>query len=187
MANLSYINIEKSIALGRLITKQDKLDKIDQVIGRIFFAALCIVVVGFIALVYFRQDISSTNDKVVTFAFFPIVVLAALYSLYRKLFETNLIKIETTLPRPENGELLLAFLMKHGYEIVGQSKAVIVTHLEESLSINKNRIKVTTFLLTDEAIYFNMIKEQPKINLPVFFSHLFLKADLRKYFKGAMK
>ena len=78
---------------------------------------------------------------------------------------------------------MLEFLKQKGYEVFTESKDIIIVNVEESLSFNNLWTKTITFITDDRKIYFTMVKNYPKINPPVFFSHWSLKADLKKYFK----
>lgn len=182
----SHINIKRSIAQGRLIVKRSKLDAIMHVIVTVFFSCLAIGYMYVIITVYSRERIDSDNDIVVGYVIFPILLAALAYFVYRKLTESVLTKIETPLRKQPTQERLVTFLQDKGYEIFRQTKDVIIVHQEQLLSVNKWYIKEIVFIVTENAIYFNITKKHPKISLPVFFSHLFLKADLKQHFKDPL-
>lgn len=183
MANLSYIETEKSIAAGRLSLSLSKLDKVLEITDTIVWSTLCIAIMFYPSLAYFHVDINSSNDRALAFVLFPLIILFGLFGLYRKLTEKKLIDIDTSLPRHKNKENLLEFLKLNGYEVFRESKEVVIVNVEESLSFNNLWTKTITFIIDDRKIYFTMVKNYPKINPPVFFSHWSLKADLKKYFK----
>lgn len=183
MANLSYIDTEKSIATGRLSFNRSGLDKFQQITDTIVWSTLCIAIMFYPTYAYFHISINSSNDRAVAFVLSPLIILFGLFGLYRKLTEKNLIGIDTPLPRHKNKELLLEFLKQNGYEIFRESKEVVIVNVKESLSFNNLWTKTITFIIDDRNIYFTMVKNYPKINPPVFFSHWSLRADLKKYFK----
>ena len=180
MANLSYIDIEKSINTKRLVYKRSWIDTLDKIV----FSMLCISLVAYPILLFFQLDINNPNERALAFTIFPLTILFGLYGLYRKLTETKLLRIETALARHKNKEMLLAFLKYRGYEIFRQNKDVIIAADEEELSVNKIWTKTITFIICDRAIYFNMVKNYLKLSPPVLLSHLFLKRDLKKFVAG---
>jgi hypothetical protein len=183
MANLSYIDTEKSIAAGRLYINRSGLDKFEQITDTIVWSTLCIAIMFYPTFAYFHVSINSSNDRAVAFMLFPLIILFGLFGLYRKLTEKKLIAIDTSLPRHKNKDFLLEFLKQNGYEVFRESKEIVIVNVEESLSFNNLWTKTITFIIDDRRIYFTMVKNYPKINPPVFFSHWSLKADLKKYFR----
>jgi hypothetical protein len=183
MSNLSNIDTEKSIADGRLSFNRSRLDKVGQITDTIVWSTLCIAIIFYPTLVYFHFNINSSNDRAFAFVLFPLIILFGLYGLYRKVTENKLIGIDTSSSRQKNKEYLLQFLKLKGYEVFRESKEVVIVNVEESLSFNKLWTKTITFIIDDRRIYFTMVKNYPKINPPVFFSHWSLKSDLKKYFK----
>ncbi len=182
MANLSYIDTKKSIETGRLSIDRSGFDKTDLLINNIVWSTLCLAIIFYPVLAYFHIDINSSNDRAVAFVLFPLLILFGLYGLYRKLTENKLMSVDTSLPKQKAKEHLLAFLKQKGFENFRESNEVIIVNVEESLSFNNLWTKTITFIIADERIYFTVIKNFPKINPPVFFSHWSLKADLKEYF-----
>ena len=179
MANLSYIDIEKSIETGRLVSKKDWLAILD----RIVFSFLLIAFVTYPSLIYFQADIQNSNEKIIGYIIFPIIIVFGLYSLYRKAFENSLTSVDTVLGRHKTKKLLLEFLNDKGYDNFRQSTDIVIVNIEENLSFNNLWTKTITFIITDNKIYFNIVKNYPRLNPPVLFAHLFLKADIIKFFK----
>lgn len=177
MANLSYIDIERSISRSRLVYKRSWLDILDKVV----FSVLCISMMTYPSLVLFRTDLNNPNDKVLAMTILSLAILFGLYGLYRKLTETKLLRIETSFARHKNKEMLLAFLKQRSHEIFRQNKEVIIVTDEEDLSLNKLWTKTITFIISDQVILFNIVKNYPKLNPPVLSSHFFLKRDLKKF------
>ncbi len=183
MSNLSYIDTKKSIELGRLIVNKSTLDKVEDITDIIVWSTLCIVLISFPTFAYFQVTIQNSNDIFIAFIFFPLMISFGLFSLYRKLIEKRLIKIDTSLSRHKNRQYLLDFFNSKGYEVITKNNDAIIVNIEESLSFNNIWTKEISFLIDDNSIYFTMTKNYPRLNPPVFFSHRYLKADLKKYFK----
>jgi hypothetical protein len=97
--------------------------------------------------------------------------------------EKKLIKVDTFLSKHKNRHYLLDFLKSKGYQVIAKNNDVVIVNLEESLSFNNIWTKNISFLIDDNSIYFTMTKSYPRINPPVFFAHISLKTDLKKYFK----
>jgi len=183
MTDISYIDTEKSIATRRLSLNRSTLDKIEQITDTFAWSMLCIAMIFYPTFAYFHVTINNSNDRTVAFVLFPLIILFGLFGLYRKLTEKKLIVIDTSLPRQKNKEYLIEFLKLNGYQVYRESKDVVIVNVEETLSFNNLWTKTITFVVDDWRIYFTMLKNYPKINPPVFFSHWLLKADLKKYFK----
>lgn len=179
MANLAYIDLEKSIETGRLVSKPDWFDMVDKFV----FSMLMVSLIGYPLLIYFTHEIKNANEKALGYVLFPIIILFGLYSLYRKLTDTTLLTVETGFDKQKNKEHLLDFITQKGYEIFRQSKDIIIVNSEESLSYNNIWTKTITFIISDRKIYFNIVKKYPRLNPPVLFTHLSLKADLKKFLK----
>ena len=184
MANLSYINTELSIEKGRLISKRNGLDKVDYFADKIVWSTLCIGLIFYPTLAYFHVNIRSSNDRAVAFFLFPLIISFGLYGLWRKLTENNLILIPTSFSRQKNKEYLLNFLKQNNYQTFRESKDIVIVSVEENLSFNNIWSKTITFIIDDEGIYFTMVKDYPRLNPPVFFSHFSLKSDIKKYFQN---
>ncbi|NNV57257.1 hypothetical protein [Limnovirga soli] len=183
MANLSYINTEKSITDGRLSINRSGLNKVEHITDTIAWSTLCVAMVFYPTFAYFHVNLNNSNDRALAFVLFPLIILFGLFGLFRKLIEKKLIVIETSSPRHTNKKHLLEFLKLNGYEVFGESKEVIIVSFEENLSYDNRWTKTITFIIDDGRIYFTMVKNYPKVNPPVFFSHWSLKADLKKYFR----
>ena len=184
MANLSYININLSIEKGRLISKRNGLDKVDYFADKIVWSTLCIGLIFYPIVAYFHVNIHSSNDKAVAFFLFPLIISFGLYGLWRKLTENNLIVIETSFSRQKNKQYLFDFLKQKNYQVFRESKDIVIVNVEENLSFNNLWTKTMTFIIEDERIYFTIVKNYPRLNPPVFFSHFSLKSDLKKYYQS---
>ena len=180
MAMLFDIDTVKSMASGRLIEDKNWLDTIE----RLAFLLLTIFFIIPPLLLLYHLDWNNLNDKAIGLTLLPLLVLFGLYTLYRKISEAELIKIQTSFPQHKNKKDLLVFLQQKGYQITGESNEIVVVTGEEELSCNKRWTKTITFIISDNNIYFNIVKNHPSINPPVFFTHLFLKRDLRKLFSA---
>jgi hypothetical protein len=179
------IDIKKSIERGRLtkIYKDSWVTKFDKIAFFILFFAL---ITYPLILIFEVADFSNPNDSAFSYILI-IVILFALYGIYRKIIENRLIRIKTSLSDQQIQKEIISYLHDRKIENYKKGKNCIIATDYSSLSINKLHGKTINFLWADNLLLFNITKENPKVNLPVFFSHLFLKADLQKRLKRAEK
>ena len=171
------IDINKSVQSGKLIYKKNWLAYLDIIAFVIMFLALFTTPFLFIS----EMDINNSNDKIIVFITVILLIPFSIYGIFRKLNENKLLKVETSFDKKKNNDLVIAFLLKNESKIYKKSKEVIISKQEEELSYNWLWSKTITFIITDGAIYFNMVKNYPKLNPPVMFSHLLMLSDLRKF------
>ena len=79
-------------------------------------------------------------------------------------------------------ETLMAFLKKGGYDTFLNKRNLVIVTEEGTMSFNNTWIKVFTFIIENDRIYFNVVKRYPRGNPPVFVAHLILAYDLKKLF-----
>ena len=175
----SFINVEKSIEKGWLVKPKDWFNKIDHASFYMFPIAGTL----YSTILIFQTKHPNTNEKPIVFFICPFIILLSLYSAYRKAFQNKLTTIETGLTNFKSKEILLEFINTQNYNKVTKYADVIIVNEELSFSFNGSRTKTITFLITNNKILFNIVKETPKISPPVLFQHLFLKKQIRKFFE----
>lgn len=79
MANLSCIDIEKSINTRRLVYKRSWLDILD----KIGFSIICISIMTYPILLLFMTDLSNPNDKALAFTILPLAILFGIYDFIK--------------------------------------------------------------------------------------------------------
>lgn len=104
----------------------------------------------------------------------------ALYTIYRKATEKLLTKIVSKYDAEKNRILINEYCEKNGFEKYRDAKNIIIYNKLNYLAINPRFQASRIFILDKNDIYLTMIKENQKMNIPVLFSQLFLKADIKK-------
>ncbi len=155
--------------------KESWLSKFDRLTFYPLFAALLTYPT---ILLIDIADYSKPNDR--TFSIIlTIIIVFALYGLYRKIFERRLTILKTDQNKEKIKSLLTDYLEKKGFE-VKVSKNCIVGRQAESISFNNLYNKSITLIYADSYLGFIVTKEFPKVNPPVFMSHYFIRKDLEK-------
>lgn len=172
----SQVNITESITKGWLIKKKSWFDKIE--------TPFCVFVLLWFPfatiLLLFSNEVKNQNDKV--FGIISIVFsIISLFGCYRKIVENKLISIDSKFSVGESKERLINFLEKEGLEVKRKSGSLVIAYEIGTLSFNETHIKVYTFIIHSNKIYFTIVRENFRINFPVFFYHYFLKQKLSKF------
>lgn len=174
MRRLKNLNIEKSIAKSKLVYSESWFDILDTIILFLFFSF------GFICpfLVYFDpyRDQSKTGTEYYLL-FFMSAFFA--YAIYRKATEKHLTKIISKYDAEKNKLLINQYCEKKGFEKQRNSGNVIIYNSLNYLAINPRFQTSRIFILDKNDIYFTMIKENQKMNIPVLFSQISLKRDIK--------
>ncbi len=175
MKRISKINIDQSVSRQKLVFEEEWLDKFDRIIVYLFFSGLVVYPI----LTIMVADFNNKNDKFFSLAILPLVILFGLYVIYRKATEKLLFKINTPFNRQKNRQILLDYADKQQFEIYRKSNDCLI--FNESIGdFNPRYKKSMVFIVKDNVIFFTILKEQFKLNLPTLTSHLFLKSDLKK-------
>jgi hypothetical protein len=114
-------------------------------------------------------------------------MILGIYGIFRTWNNRTLIKITTGLNNVENKALLIEFLHLRKYYIYSESKNYIVVVEEESMSVEDLWTKHFIFIINNNEILFNVQKHYPKLNPPVFFTHIFLRRDLKSFIDRKLK
>lgn len=173
-------NIDNVIKGGRLKVNNNFLTFIDKLAVYFLFSLFVLVPV----FLYSRIAWTNPNDKFIGIVVFPILIFVGLYSIFRKFRENKLMCITTENSLNNNKESVLKFLERKGYSTQSKSRNEIYAFREHGLSYNGLWQYQIAVVLDNNKIYLNLTKHGPKINFPVFLSHLFLRRDLEKYLKN---
>jgi hypothetical protein len=175
MRRLKNLNIRKSIEQNKLVYSENWLDKFDTVTIYMFFSS------GFIMpfLVYFNpyRDYSKTG---IEFYLLFIFSLFCAFTIYRKATEKRLTKIVSKYNAEENKLLINQYCEKKGFEKQRNSGNIIIYNSLNYLAINPIFQTSRIFILYKNEIYLTMIKENQKMNIPVLFSQISLRRDIKK-------
>ncbi len=177
MRRIVKINVSNSIKSLKLIFLEDRFEKLD-----VFFTQ--IVFLGGIYMcssVYFIDK--QSNEEYIKY-FLPFVILFLLYCIYRKAIEKKLTEINTIFDTKTNREILLNFFKDKDYEVSRDSKECLILNqggylLSQTIS--------TVILISDNKIYFTILKQGFRMDPPVLYSHITLKKELENYFASITK
>jgi hypothetical protein len=175
MRNLKNLNISQSIKFEKLIFDEKWFDKIDRLVIYFFFTWGAIL-----PFLIFNDPYQKVSEKTISSYLIFIITLVCLYVIYRKATEKNLIKITSKYNLEKNIELVNEYCRNLGYEKYRNSKNIIIYNEENIFNVNPNYQTSRVFLLSDKYVYFTIVKENYKLNIPTLTSHLFLKKDLNK-------
>jgi len=184
MSNSPHIEINKSISTGFLSVKQDWISVLKRIFTSFLFLAMAIY--GFVIQFKIQLEPGGIVDKFLLFIVSPILVLYGLHGAYRKVIELKLVSITTNYNFAENKRILLNFLHQYGYDILQESKDLIIACDENEFSFNRLWIKKISFIICEGKIYFNIVKQYPRRNPPVLIADLILKRDLKRYIKNSL-
>lgn len=175
MRSLKNLNIKKSIEQNKLIFSENWFDKFDTIIIYMFFSW------GFLMpfFVYFNpyRDYSKTG---IEFYLLFIFSLFCAFTIYRKATEKRLAKIVSKYNLEENKLLINRYCKKRGFEKHRNSGNLLIYNSLNYLAINPRFQTSRIFILDKNDIYLTMIKENQKMNIPVLFSQISLKRDIKK-------
>ncbi|WP_291286421.1 hypothetical protein [Flavobacterium sp.] len=174
MRRLKNLNRRKSIEQNKLVYSESWLDKFDTIILYLFFSW------GFLMpfLVYFNphRDYSKTG---IEFYLLFIFSLFCAFTIYRKATEKQLTKIISKYNAEENKLLINQYCEKKGFEKHRNSGNIIIYNNLNPLAINSMFQTSRIFILDKNDIYLTMIKENQKLNIPILFSQISLKRDIK--------
>lgn len=175
MRSLKNLDIRKSIEQNKLIYSEDWFDKFDTIMIYMCFSVAFVVPF----LIYFDpyRDYSKTG---IEFYLFFILSFHSLHVIYRKATEKKLTKIVSKYNAQENKLIINEYCENKGFEKRRNSGNLIIYNNLNYLAINSRFQTSRIFILDKNDIYFTMIKENQKMNIPVLFSQIVLKRDIQK-------
>ena len=182
MIRISDIEISKSIESGYLIRRRNWINSLE----RILLAFITIALMVYLTSTFLDIDFHDPKDRNSFLTFFlPLCFLFLTYFLYRILMQNRLTCIETSFGQNKNHELLCVFIKEFQYDILQESKKIIIVNEEDEMSFNGYWSKDIIFLIYERKIYFNILYISPRASRTVLFFHFILKHDLKKYFSKA--
>ena len=177
MRNLKALNIEKSISGAKLVFEENWLDKLDRL------AIYLICIWGFILpfAVFFdpNRDRNKTGNEYYLFFFMSIFCI---YILYRKAKETRLTEILGNSSQDKNKELVNNYCFDLGFDRVRNSKNLIIFNSDKTFGLGSNYHVSRIFIFKENRVYFTVIQDSYRSNVPVLFTQFILKKDLEKLF-----
>ncbi len=175
MRNLKELNVTESIRRKKLIFTEDFCDHFDKIIVYLFFGWGLLLPF----LIFLNPHESSEKNN---FGYYLIFFLSFFcgYTIYRKATEKKLTEIESKFDLKKNKELINEYCKKMMFESYRNSYNIIIYNSTSSFEFNPNYKTSRIFLFDDKKIYFTMIKENRRLNIPVLFSQIILKYNIKK-------
>lgn len=172
MQRIKNIDIQESIKNEELIFEMNLGQKLDRL-----FSILVFICGIYLSVSIFLNE----NEPIETFFKFVIIIAVLLlcYCIYRKFIEFNLSSITTNLNKKDNTNLLLEYLKSKNHDELIKSKEIIV--LSKNGYFLTQNIE-TFFIVSDNKIFFTILKEGYRLDLPCLFSHIKLRKELNIYF-----
>ena len=181
MRELHRINIDASISKKWLTFDESWLDKFNRLTVIILFGQFIIVPVMLIT----NEKFTSVNDKFILHWVLPTSILVGVYGIFRGLTEKRLITISTSLDRQTVKKIILKFAEENQFEVYRKSSDCIILNSPSFADVNTAHKKTRVFFFNDGLLLFTVIRDNFRIDLPVFFTHFFVKHDLTKRLKTA--
>lgn len=172
---------KNSIKAGKVPLKEDILDKSIAFLSSFYFIFICLLAIIWGLGMILSLSVEGEFTGFLIYVLAPLLIIFGIYGIYRVWKNRELLKIETSFSEMENKALLIDFLQQRKYHIISQTNNSIFVIEEESMSVNDLWTKHFTFIINDHAILFNVQKNYPRLNPPVFFTHILLKNDLKKF------
>jgi hypothetical protein len=174
MRQISNINIDLSIKKGKLTFEEDWSDKFNRFAVYVFFSAFIYLP----ATLFIKETAANLSDRRFLYTMGILSILFGLYVIFRNATEKDLIKIETNLLRTNMRHLLLDFAENQQYEIYRKSDNCLI--FNEANLYNSSYKKTMIFLLQDNKVFFTVLRDNFKLNIPTLTTHLFLKRGISK-------
>lgn len=181
MRTLKGVDIEKSIVQKRLCYSKSWLDYFDTIIFILFFMTGFVVCPLLIYIYELDYTNLSPNEKFISIIILPLAILFGIYNVFRKITELRLRKIVTEFNQDLNQKLILEFAKQDGFDIRRKSGYLIV--LDKTSLINPMFAKTAILLVRDKIIYFAMVQDSSKINIPTMISHFIFEWRMRKWLR----
>lgn len=182
MRLLKNLNIKECFTKRRLVFDESLYDKFETLAVYFYFLPFIILPIQSI----FKDKFVNSNETFLLYSIYPISIFIGLYIIYRKATEKYLMKIEANLGRAALIKLINEYANYNQLEVFRKTNECIIIN-EFYSNRNHRNYKIYIFFSKDNLILFTILRNSIKINLPVLFTHFFLKHDLKKMIKNASK
>ena len=176
MRELQKINIVTSVSKKWLTFDEGWSDKFNRLTVLILFGQFIFLPIMLIA----NEKFTSPNDYFILHWVLPTSILIGLYGIFRGLTEKRLIKITTSQDRQTIKKTILEYAEKNQLEVYRKSNDCIILNSPSYMDINTSYKKTRIFFFNDSLLLFTVIRDNFKVDLPIFFTHFFVKRDLTK-------
>jgi len=176
MRELRKINVGASVSKKWLTFDEGWSYKFNRLAVLVFFGQFIFLPIMLIA----QETFTGPNDEFILHWVIPTSILIGLYGIFRGLTEKRLIKINTTKDRQTIKKTILEYAEIHQLEVYRKSNDCIILNSPIYLDLNTAHKKTRIFFFNDNLLLFTVIRDNFRIDLPVFFTHFFVKRDLTK-------
>lgn len=176
MRELRKINIDASVSKKWLTFDEGWTDKFNRLTVLILFGQFIFIPVMLIT----HEKFTNPNDEFILHWILPTSTLIGVYGIFRGLTDKRLIEINTSHDRQTIKKIILEYAEKNQLEIYRKSNDLIILNSPSYIDINTSHKKTRIFFFNDGLLLFTVIRDNFKVDLPVFFTHFFIKHDLTK-------
>lgn len=178
MRQIKNINIGQSILKKKLVFTESSRDKISRIGVYIYFTA--IIVLLFTTLP--QANPGNPNDVFFAFFLIPAAMLFSLYVIYRKATEKRLFRQNSPFEKEKKRQLILSYAGRMNLDVYRDSGDCIILNSSTEFP-SAWSTKSMVFILCDKEVFYTILKENIRLDIPVLTSHLLLKYDMKKLFK----
>ena len=173
MKDESYIDIDKSIAEGKLIflVKKNFMYYLDK-----FFTVFYLSVFSIAQLAFAFECLKypDTPDKVLG-SILIITSLITWFAVYRKFVDLKLLVIRHDITKPKVKRLINGLFNDENSKLLLEADNCLIIQRKFNYYY-----KEYTFLIDNHFLYFNILNYYPKANPPVILDHFTLRDQLKK-------
>lgn len=166
------IDYNKTILRQKMVFKS----KVQQRFDTVFFYLLVSVFLFVLISYYISHDTFHAESNLFIYGFIVPINVFVVYSLYRKLTETRLIKIPTQLSKTKAREQLV--------ELTGQwyweRKKNNVNYMQAYSLSGFGRREQIVLIYFDNAVYLNIMSAHQIFRFPILFHQFIVKHDIAK-------
>ncbi len=178
MRTIKNIDVEKSIARKKLHFAKSWWEYVDLFLFIVSFTFGFVICPLFVWA--FELNFNNPNEKFLGFAVLPLVFCFGLYMTYRKLTEFKLTKIFEHADRDKIHSSILEFARTNEYDIRRKYNYCIVL---DRPGMNPNFSKTAIVFISEDAVFYTMLQDNLKFNVPTFMSHLLFARSLKKWLR----
>ncbi|WP_165022167.1 hypothetical protein [Dysgonomonas sp. ZJ279] len=176
MRDLDRLEIYESMK-NRKLTFSKKRSKKEKYSNLWLFSFLILMII----LVFPQTENLYPNAEKAMKVLSVCVIILSIYMIYRLLIEENLWKIRTKYKKEDCMDILLKYADSKSF--------TSCTHAYNHVIVNRPRRfhpgceTTMIFLIEDNAVYYTVIQDGVKGDLPVAFFHWMMKRDMKKLFE----
>ncbi len=177
MAFVDNIVLEKTIHNRRLYFKAYWLELMDSFVFYLKASSFVICML----LLYWEANIKNTNDLVLGYFILPFLIIFTVFLIVKKYNERNLNLIASPFDQKTNRKIAVEKAKKEGWKIAYNNRDYLRARTGTDLASWGHQV---TFIFEDNKIYLNVIRDNPLVRIPVFFTGRQIKKEIGKEIKS---